>query len=286
MKKKLISYVVAVAVAAGLSLSLTATKAKADSAAIVPGITLSAGYAGEHFHYAETIGDQDSGWLNGFYIGANYVTQNKVFGLGNLDIGLKNTYLTNTVSYDGATYDLSSGNIYSAGGNTNEAINDTELTFGFNQALADNIAVGEYGILGYRYWKRNLEGYGGYAEYYHNGYIGIGVKANVKNIALNGLNAGVNFSYKASPSWGSLNDMSNQYGRFDMGYAYNVKLEVPIEYNISQRFTVSATPYYSYWHMSGSGSQMINMDGSYGLAYEPASETNSMGLNLGVSYRF
>ncbi|OSS42508.1 hypothetical protein DESAMIL20_692 [Desulfurella amilsii] len=286
-KKKLISYITAITVATGLSFGLTATKAKAQEAQIGnTGVTLSAGYAGEHFHYGESIGDQEHGWLNGFYVGAGYTSQNSVLGLGKLDLNLKDTFLTNSITYDGYQTDLATGAHIPSTTNTHENINKIEFEFGFNQALAQNISVGEYGILGYRYWDRQIKGIGGYTNDYNNGYAGIGVKSKISNLGLNGLNLGLDLSYRLSPAWSSINYMTNDFGTYDMGTAYNVRVEVPIEYNLGKNFSVSATPYYDYWHFTGSNIVNVSFFGFQIPTREPGSETNSLGFNLGINYKF
>jgi len=50
--------------------------------------------------------------------------------------------------------------------------------------------------------------------------------------------------------------------------------------------SVNLTPYYSYWHFNSSSAQNTVIDGIPVTSYEPSSETNSAGLNVGISYRF
>jgi hypothetical protein len=80
--------------------------------------------------------------------------------------------------------------------------------------------------------------------------------------------------------------MSSPWGNFNMGYAYNLHVAVPINYNATNRLSINLEPYYDYWHFSGSGTQSAVIDGIPVTAYEPSSETNALGLNLGISYRF
>ena len=284
MKKKTLSYF-ALATVLGLGIYLGgAAKAKAESATVAPGITLSAGYAGEHFHYGETIGDQEHGWLNGFYVGTDYKSQGNVLGLGNLDLGLKFTYLGGTITYDGAQQDLATGQTTPWSTDTSESISNIQFKGGFDQALSSNVSVGEYLSLGYRYWHRDMKGVGGYAEGYNNGYIGLGAKA---AYSFNDqLSVGVDTEINWSPAWSSINYMSTDWGNFNMGSAYNLKVEVPINYNITPQLSVNLAPYYNYWHFSGSDTKNVVIDGIPLTTYEPPSETNSVGLNVGISYRF
>ena len=284
MKKKTLSYF-ALAAVVGLGISFGGvTKAKAESAVVSPGISLSAGYSGEHFHYGESIGDQEHGWLNGFYVGTNYKSQGNVLGLGNLDLGLKYTYLGGSINYDGSQTDLITGQSTPWSTNSQESISNIQFKGGFDQALSNNIAVGEYLSLGYRYWNRNIEGVGGYSECYNNGYIGLGAKAAYS--WNDQLSTGVAAEVNWSPAWSSINYMSSPYGDYNMGSAYNLKVEVPINYNVTPQLSVNLTPYYNYWHFSGSATQNTVIDGIPVTSYEPSSETNSAGLNVGISYRF
>jgi hypothetical protein len=285
MKKKTLSYF-ALAAVVGLGISFGGvSKAKAESAVVSPGITLSAGYAGEHFHYGES-GDQEHGWLNGFYVGTNYKSQGDIvgLGLGNLDLNLKFTYLGGNVDYDGAQTDLITGESIKLSTNTQEDISDIQFKGGFDQALSNNIAVGEYLSLGYRYWHRSVEGIGGFSEGYNNGYIGLGAKAaysfNDK------ISAGISAEANWSPAWSSINYVSSPWGNYNMGSAYNVKIEVPINYNVTPQLSLNLTPYYNYWHFSGSDTKNVVIDGVPVTSYEPSSETNSAGFNIGIAYRF
>jgi hypothetical protein len=284
MKKKTLSYFALVTVF-GLGIYLGGVaKAKAESATVAPGITLSAGYAGEHFHYGESIGDQEHGWLNGFYVGTNYKSQSNVLGLGNLDLGLKYTYLGGSINYDGSQINLITNQTTPWSTDTSESISNIQFKGGFDQALSNNISVGEYLSLGYRYWNRHIEGVGGYTEDYNNGYIGLGAKA--AYMWNDKLSTGIDAEINWSPAWSSINYMSSPYGDYDMGSAYNLKVEVPVSYNVTQQLSVNLTPYYSYWHFNSSSAQNTVIDGIPVTSYEPSSETNSAGLNVGVSYRF
>jgi hypothetical protein len=284
MKKKTLSYF-ALAAVVGLGISFGGVpKAKAQTAAAAPGITISAGYAGEHFHYGESIGDQEHGWLNGFYVGTDYKSQNNVLGLGNLDLGLKYTYLGGSINYDGSQQNLVTGQSTPWSTNSQESISNIQFKGGFDQALSNNISVGEYLSLGYRYWNRNIEGVGGYSEGYNNGYIGLGAKAAYS--WNDQLSTGVAAEINWSPAWSSINYMSSPYGDYNMGSAYNLKVELPINYNVTPQLSLNLTPYYNYWHFSGSAAQNTVIYGIPVTTYEPSSETNSAGLNVGVSYRF
>ncbi|MGC8483778.1 MAG: hypothetical protein ACP5OE_09070, partial [Thermodesulfobium sp.] len=83
-----------------------------------------------------------------------------------------------------------------------------------------------------------------------------------------------------------INYMTSDYGTFDMGTAYNVRAELPIQYRLSKNFSISAIPYYSYWHFNASNTQNVVIDGYQVTAHEPSSETNSLGFNLGLNYKF
>jgi len=295
MKKKTLSYF-ALAAVIGLGISFVGvTKVKAESVTAAPGFTLSTGYAGEHFHYGESIGDQEHGWLNGFYVGTNYKSQGNV-GLGNLDLGLKFTYLGGSITYDGSQTDLITGQTIPWSTNTSEGISNIQFKGGFDQALSNNIAVGEYLSLGYRYWNRDIKGIGGLTEKYHNAYIGLGAKA--AYMWNDKLSTGIDAEVNWSPAWSSINYMStsvsDSYNNFNMNYnmgsAYNVKVALPINYNITSNFSFNLTPYYNYWHFSGSPTYSYTTF-YYPYIYqnvtnEPPSETNSAGLNIGFSYRF
>ncbi|MEM3265370.1 MAG: hypothetical protein QXH07_05400 [Thermoplasmata archaeon] len=266
-KKKFFSAITVLAIGIGLTVAVS-------SNAHAGNVSLSAGYAGENVHFSGNNGISDSGWLNGFYVGSNYVTDSSIWGLGNLDLGLKLKYLTNTISNNST-------------GASNIATTKIELNGGFDQKLAENIVLGEYGILGYDFYHRRLKNSNDYTEDYKYGYVGLGAKIQVDNLLVNNLNAGLNVSGRWSPSWSSINYMASSYGEFDTGNGYNFKVEVPLSYNILKNLSINLNLYYSYWHFGSSNSKNIVVNNVvFQQVEEPSHEINSTGLDFGMTYKF
>ncbi|MGC8791622.1 MAG: hypothetical protein ACP5PO_08980, partial [Desulfurella sp.] len=72
--------------------------------------------------------------------------------------------------------------------------------------------------------------------------------------------------------------MYSEGTKFKMGNALNLEIAVPISYNLNEHFSIQTKPFYSYWKFQHS--DWVNG------AMEPDSQTNSLGLQLGISYKF
>ncbi len=291
----------------GLSLIYTFTAAKAWSATIttingdkttVENIKVSTnkqnnilnsifiGPVAEHIYYGEEMNgpsDSESGMLYGVELG--YTTKFINPGMVPTFVGIASKLLFGRLTYDGHYF---SGEPVTY--KHNDSIYDIEIKFGFLNNLynVSSKKIGHnywsiYTIIGDRYWHRSVV-----EENYHTGYIGIGSS----------------FAYAFSPQFTSVLDISARLAprsganymettiypvgdyKFYMGTCWNAK----ISYNITRhwkKWSLSLTPYFSYWHFGKSSElEIINSNGTTETYWEPSSHTEEVGINCMMSYSF
>jgi hypothetical protein len=255
------------------------------------GLTWSLGYDGSYFSYKETANggtlDQDTGWMNGLFLEAQYDTK-EIFLRGSVDFSG-----SNSATYKGA---LQNGTPVTM--QTSEFFYQVEGAVGYKALNFSHATLSPYVAIGYRYWDRGEDNPPDYLETYTWGYAALGCNFSYwYGKGLIGLDASIQFLIDPQMQ-------TDAGGLFDTA-TFNLKpepgfhIEVPMTYDISrsQLRTVSlfARPYYQRWNIGASDPVLLTQNGSPLLdpstgqplyAFEPDSHTDIYGIKFGVSINF
>jgi len=255
------------------------------------GVTLSLGYDGYYFSYKETgnggVLDQDTGWLNGMLLEAQYDTS-RMFIRGSIDFSG-----SNSATYKGA---LQNGTPVSM--QTSELFYQVEGAVGYKALNFNHATLSPYLAIGYRYWDRGENSLPDYLETYTWGYVALGGNFSYRYAkGFIGLDASIQFLIDPQMQ-------TNLAGLVDMA-TFNLKpkpgfhVEVPMTYEISssayRAVSLFARPYYQRWNIGASNPVLLTQNGSPLIdpstgqllyAVEPDSHTDIYGIKLGVSVNF
>ncbi len=245
---------------------------------------VSAGYNANHMHYKETRGsntlDEDYGGLEGFYLGAGYKGARYIPWIMGRPF-VEGYYMR----HDGLiTYDGASG----LGPLSFEERAEVHR-FGVKAgAYRDFFKKGEiYGYfdIGKRTWYRGenevIQGALTYAEKYWWVYYGLGTGVNYR--ILPKLSCGVDFEIMTThKSVRKMRADLYEGATFRLGGVYGIDLKLPIKFLFLENTSFDFTPYFTYWKIYESDTQMIS-----GIPYvEPDSNTYIEGVLVGLSYHF
>lgn len=238
-----------------------------------------------HFNYKEVVPDPlkstEDGNLAGLYLQYASLVDDKY------PSRIKAEYTDGQTHYDGTLMD---------GTPTQSTTNDTFFRLEGDMALtslaSNNVLDGFsiYGGLGYRFWKRELTGSGGYTEDYWWIYAPIGVRK----------------TFVASPGWSGTVDVSVRpmlLGRINinlseanpayddasatLGNKIGFRIEVPFHHPLSTNTDLVLTPWYEYSAIGQSSTfDVTTNEGIVGVGYEPDSHTNQFGVYAGVRVLF
>lgn len=146
-----------------------------------------------------------------------------------------------------------------------------------------------YAGLGFRLWKRDIQGAGGYLEDYHMYTLPIGVQ--YRHFFTEHFSVGPDLS--ARLLWGSVTAYLSKFpgmGDTDLplGEAIGFRLAVPVTFwsLFADNLSLVVTPYYELIRIGAGDSVALNSSGGRGtmaFAREPASDTHQFGINASVS---
>ena len=235
---------------------------------------VSAGVTGSNFNYSEAVpavygaSDAETGIVPGFRVGLS----------GTYDAPLLGQM------YTGLTYNQSGGNIGYRWGSVrtldSASFYNVGATVGKPYFLARDIAVMPYVNGGYHQWNRNLQGTGGYNEVYSNEYAGIGVKGfyAVNRRVVLGAHAG----FDAVLGGGV--DAYLQRTRLHAGFKTSGEETLGLSINYAVRPGWGLYADAGYTHLNYTGGSIFY--GGQTIGFEPASQTNVVGVGLGVKAYF
>jgi hypothetical protein len=146
-----------------------------------------------------------------------------------------------------------------------------------------------YAGLGFRLWKRDIQGAGGYLEDYHMYTLPIGVQ--YRHFFTDHFSVGPDLS--ARLLWGSVTAYLSKFpGMGDtnlpLGEAIGFRVAVPVTFwsLFADNLSLVVTPYYELIRIGTGESVALNNSGGRGtrsFAREPASDTHQFGINAAVS---
>ncbi len=250
----------------------------------VPGYRLSVGYTGYSFHYKEdtTPSDKDTAWMNGVFITGETISKHRL-SLGHFYNFTRIAFSESNGRYNGYLQ-TGTGVYLPITSDTNEKILRVDAGTGFAQ-IQKHLVTKESLVLGIRFWKRKLEGIGGYTEDYRNLFLGL--KFETDYYFSKHFSTGISALGAVSPKAKSINFMYNE--KFDtvfpMGTAYTWTLTLPIKYKIGH-LTLGVEGFYTGWKFHKSEKKtVVTSSGTYTM-WEPSSRTEETGINLEFSLRF
>jgi hypothetical protein len=240
----------------------------------------------KEFDDSENVLDEDFGWMKGWYIKfgyRSYKSLGEFWGSPFLEAYFRR--FDNQITYkgrasNGVTIDIEidqKSKIYRFG-----------AKFGTYKNLSGNLILYGYGDIGKRVWFRgenqvlNISGtlVQDYKEKYWWVYFGggAGIEYQGEDICL-----GLDFELMGAPE--GLRKMHAQLGSggtFNLGSVWGYELELPIKYYIVENLSLDLTPYYIYWNIDESDTQII--DGT--AYYEPHSRSKIYGYLVGFTMTF
>ncbi|WP_200763427.1 hypothetical protein [Nitrosophilus alvini] len=138
---------------------------------------------------------------------------------------------------------------------------------------------------GYREWKRGKSDYSGdYDETYKwkYFYIGAGYKKEIaKRVSL-----GFSLGYQKALS-PEMKAYLYDGATFKLGNTEGFKIEIPLEYTLTERIDIIGFYRYDYWEINHSDTVALTSGGSFvTYAYEPDSKTKNSYLGIKLKYSF
>lgn len=233
-----------------------------------------------HFGYAESIGDSERGWLNGYHVA--YKSQDPVtreFWRLTYEQMKQNTH------YNGALYDSSTNTSTPYQGTTENKITDTEFVYAIPITVDKKTYI--YTGIGSHKWDRNLTGQYGYLEKYSWNYIPIGYRNEFK--VSGKLSGAVDMAAKFM--FNSNIDVSGDgydEQQMTLGNKVGFRVELPYTYKMCLHWSITLTPWYEYSAIGQSNWVDLTNNGfrSGYVSQEPNSMNHQYGANVGLQYTF
>jgi hypothetical protein len=237
----------------------------------------------------EWFKSNETGFLPGIQITYNYE------GIKNpLYLRLLFEYEENKTDYDGGIQDVATQTVTPMQAKTNNKFNTWEGNIGFTfkpwtKEQPVNITV--YTGIGYRYWNRGLGGQAPYSEEYTWKYIPFGVRAaySINEKWKGGFEIAAWFIYDAEirVNFSEIDpNFNNPIAK--LGNRMGWKIEVPIIYQFSDRWSLNFVPSYENYSFGESEFFPITYGGASTslVAKEPDSRTNIYSIRLGIKFHF
>ena len=240
-----------------------------------------------HTHYQEEIPDYETGWMHGMHF--SYKNQNQ-----------------NTKQYWRVLYETTNHNDQYIGGLQNmltgaylgdyQTITENKITnreIIFANPITDSENAYAYIGIGFHNWDRNILGS-----------ASLGVSSLLEKYSWKYIPIGYRNEYKINNKWDGAVDMSLRFmfnGKMkvpnlssidplqvNLGSKIGFKLEIPYTYHMNSNWSFVIKPWYEYWEIGKSNvvPQTVNGVPNGSGVYEPASKTNQLGVDIGVSCSF
>ncbi|WP_348550663.1 hypothetical protein [Acidithiobacillus sp.] len=286
MRKIIVSVPLATLMLAGTSTAFAATNHSVAS--IAPAIqavnnSASIGFNDTLMNYQENItpepSDTESGWMPGFQAKASFM--HDIMGVSHVYLQLQTRYNSGGIRYHGAI------------GDTPVQTTDNATTFtiggrigkGFS-LMDDQAMITPYVGMGYYHWNRHLEGAAGYKEDYSSGYASVGglFQYAVSPRMLVGVSASYGMVFDGGLTASDFNPESDLAGATLKTKTFDITGRERIAANVDYLISNNLYAYggLSYSHFNYSGAPIPSLPGSF----EPSSQTNRFGINVGVGYSF
>jgi len=252
-----------------------------------PRAYLSAGGDLYYIHYREiqdgSTLDKDTGSVMGLYVKLSYLSSSYVdyfSGFPYLEAYFR--YSNGKSKYSGAT-----------GAGTHVSFKeDLEierfgLKIGARKYISDGRLIYGYFDVGKRVWIRGSNELIGAALNYKEKYrwlylgLGTGVKRKIGDRIIAGIDA--EFMY-APRSFRKMHAELYDGNTLILGSVWGVELKAPLRYTITKRFSFDIIPYYTFWHIGKSNTDILRI-GGIPVAYiqEPRSQTYMYGVLFGLT---
>jgi hypothetical protein len=256
------------------------------------GLSLSIGYDGSYFSYKETMDggvlDQDTGWMNGLFLEAQY-DKKEMFIRGSIDVNG-----SNSATYKG---ELLNGTPLTM--KTSEFFYQSEASVGYKVLNFSNATLSPYFAIGFRYWDRGENNLPNYLETYTWGYAALGGNFVYRyGKGLIGLDASIQFTIDPTmqTDTGGIYDTAT----FNLKPEPGFHIEVPMTYEVNQgmlsKMSFFARPYYQRWNIGASDPVLLTQNGFPAnnpltgqppfYVFEPDSHTDIYGVKFGVSVNY
>lgn len=173
---------------------------------------------------------------------------------------------------------------------TAEDIVDWHALAGREVYRAGDAGLGLFGGFGYRYWERDIQSTPaatGLNETYDWWYGLLGVRGDYRFNASTGLRADFSLTRTIDPRIEV--DFPAAYDdiTLDLGEKTGWRLSLALERRVGSTLSVWVAPWYESWKLGRSADRVLRQGGAAtgSIVYEPRSETENLGINMGVTWR-
>ncbi len=264
--------IVALALSGGVAMAASpAVQGVEDS------VWVGADYLHTQYHENLSPGDDESGYMPGFSIGAGALLPLRPGFPGSLD-------LYSSFSYDFNADSIKYAGHYQSGGaldaSDRAVVQRIEARIGLGFPLADGGEAVPFLATGYQAWNRNVDSsttvYGG--EFYHAALFGGGVKLDVP------VAPGVVVSGTGEVLAVALGGITGNGINFGGGFGVTPeeRFEVRVDDRVSGRWHVFGKAFLEHFNYAGTRPEYFS---TYYI-YEPFSTTTQFGVGVGVAYSF
>lgn len=249
------------------------------------GFYLMAGYDGNSLNYKEydrsgAFADRDTGWQNGFDVQARYET-NRIWLRGLFEYSKSNDSKYKGTSLSGVPMHLK----------TPEDFYRYEFAIGYKILNIGGAALTPYVGIGYRDWRRGENALPDYLEKYTWGYVPVGLNY-VSRFDRWTIGADVALQFPFNMDAKTDMDHAIDSATFHLKARTGFRAELPVSVDISKSADAMKvfgflTPYYQHWGIGASNDVTVTSGGvPVGILYEPKSDTNIFGFQVGIGVNF
>jgi hypothetical protein len=174
---------------------------------------------------------------------------------------------------------------------TDEDIVDWRLLAGREIFRRDKTGIGLYGGFGYRYWERDIQapgpGFSNLFETYDWWYGLLGVRGEYRfNTAIR-LQADFSLTRTIEPQIEVEFPVLYDDITLDLGEKTGQRLSLLLERQVDAGLSLWVSPWYEVWKLGRSAEKVLQQGGvnTNATVYEPRSETENFGFNIGVTWR-
>lgn len=248
-------------------------------------VSLTAGFLHTQYHENLSPGDDESGYMPGFSVGASALVPIKPGWNPDLYTALNYDFNAGGIDYNG--HYLFTGKPASA--TDNAVFNRVEAKIGLGfQIPGIGMELIPFGAAGYQAWNRNINDKDeiGTDEFYHSFLLGGGIKLDVP--VTPAVVASLTTEVLALVGGGiALNNL-------DVNQSFGPSAEERVMFGVDDalsgvlngRLHIIGSMFWEHFNYSGSQPGVVAVGEDYYLVHEPLSTTTQFGANLGVAYSF
>jgi hypothetical protein len=216
----------------------------------------------------------DYGDIAGFEIQYNYRFANGFAGGDEDLIEFSFDYYNGKTDYNGALFSTTTGAMLQPYKNTTDhIIMNPKIRF-HEKKRTENYDIGIFTSLGYRYWKRDMQGPYGYMEEYKWFYADIGLDMTISD---GNWHLGLESAYQQAIAPTMDAHLGNTMS-FDLGNTAGYYLKIPLSYDVNKYYSIECSYQYDYYKIKKS-----NIVNGY---FEPESETKNQIVKIGMIFKW